>query len=83
MNNIFSLINKNIILTGAAGILGQQLSQAYLNAGANLALLDFNEDALNTLRNKLYSNKKSNFITYKVDLTKENEVNNTINAIAN
>jgi NAD(P)-dependent dehydrogenase (short-subunit alcohol dehydrogenase family) len=83
MNNSFSLINKNIILTGAAGILGQKLSQAYLNAGANLALLDFNEDALNTLRNELCSNNKSNFITYKVDLTKENEVNNTINAIAN
>ena len=39
----FSLKNKNIILTGAAGILGKSLSQSFLDAGANLALLDINK----------------------------------------
>ena len=50
MNINFTLKNKNIILTGAAGILGQKLSQAYLDAGANLALLDINKNELDKLQ---------------------------------
>ena len=61
MNINFSLKNKNIILTGAAGILGQKLSQAYLDAGANLALLDINKKELNKLQKNLFL-KKNNYL---------------------
>ena len=61
MNINFSLKNKNIILTGAAGILGQKLSQAYLDAGANLALLDINKNELDKLQKNLRSKKNNYF----------------------
>ena len=81
MSKTFSLDNKNIILTGAAGILGQKLSQAYLNEGANVALLDIQINDLNNLKKKLSLNKKNKFILCEVDLTKPTQVKNTIKKI--
>ena len=80
MNINFSLKNKNIILTGAAGILGQKLSQAYLDAGANLALLDINKNELNKLQ-KILAQKNNYFNTYHTDITKEDQINKTIKSI--
>ena len=81
MNINFSLKNKNIILTGAAGILGQKLSQAYLDAGANLALLDINKNELDKLQKNLRSKKNNYFHTYYTDITKEEQINKTIKLI--
>ena len=81
MSESLSLNNKNIILTGAGGILGQKLSQAFLDEGANIALLDIDADALNTLKKTLVPNKNNRFILYELDLTNLNQVNNTIKKI--
>jgi len=78
MYNKFSLKNKNIVLTGAAGIIGQELSQALLNTGANLALIDINETALNKLKSTLNVKSNNFFNIYKIDLTNESEVETTI-----
>ena len=83
MNINFSLKNKNIILTGAAGILGQKLSQAYLDAGANLALLDINKKELDKLQKNLRSKKNNYFNTYYTDITKEEHIKKVIKLIVN
>ena len=78
----FFLKNKNIILTGAAGILGKSLSQSFLDAGANLALLDINKTSLDKISKTLKVKENNYFKTYSIDLTKESEVNTTINLIS-
>ena len=78
----FSLKNKNIILTGAAGILGEVLSQSFLDAGANLALLDINKSSLDKISKTLKARTNNYFNTYSIDLTKESDVNRTINLIS-
>ena len=60
----FSLKNKNIILTGAAGILGKALSQSFLDAGANLALIDINKTALDKISKTLKVRTNNYFNTY-------------------
>jgi len=82
MIDSFSLHKKNIILTGAAGILGQKLSQGFLDAGANLALLDIDKKSLKDLKNKLITNSYNRFITYEVDITNQEQVEQTINEVA-
>jgi NAD(P)-dependent dehydrogenase (short-subunit alcohol dehydrogenase family) len=82
MNKQFSLKNKNIILTGAAGIIGQKLSQEFLNAGANLALLDLDSVSLTKLKSKLYSKESNYFEIYEVDLTNEIKVNKLVDIIS-
>jgi len=77
----FSLKNKNIVITGAGGIIGQKLSQALLNTGANVALIDINEKALINLKNNLTKQEDNFFEIYKIDVTKEKEVNKIIGNI--
>ena len=77
----FSLKNKNIVITGAGGIIGQKLSQALLDTGANIALIDINEKALINLKNNLIKKEDNFFEIYKMDITDEKQVNITIGNI--
>ena len=77
MENQFSIKNKNIVITGAAGILGKKLSQSLLNSGAHLALIDKDEKTLNKLKD-LKIAEDNFFEIYVTDLTKEKVVNKTI-----
>jgi len=47
VNNPFDFSSKSVVLTGAAGGLGQPIVQAFAEAGADIALCDVNEKALN------------------------------------
>jgi short-subunit dehydrogenase len=51
----FNLKDKNILITGAAGILGKQHAIALLNSNANLILTDIN---LKKLKETQYQLKK-------------------------
>ena len=42
----YKLDKKNVLLTGAAGLLGNQFSKALLEAGGNVILTDINEKRL-------------------------------------
>lgn len=44
-----TLTNKTYLVTGASGNVGRAISRAFAQSGANLALVDMNTDALNTL----------------------------------
>lgn len=79
MNNTdtINLSGKTIFLTGASGLLGQKFSSDYLEAGAKVALVDFNEDGLNELAQKLEASKE-NFIILPCDITNEAQVSETV-----
>jgi len=70
---IFNLKNKNILLTGASGLLGSVIAETYAQAGANLFLTDLNSSALKIQCKKL-KKINPNIYYYKADLTSEKEV---------
>src|SRR5437879_13783427 len=47
------LTGKVVCITGAAGGIGSAIARAFAGAGANLALLDINEEGLSRLANEL------------------------------
>jgi len=74
LSNIFSLKGKVIVITGAAGLLGQKHAEAIAAYGGNPILLDLSEDAVEVMAEKLnkqYSVKSAGFA---VDITNELQV---------
>jgi NAD(P)-dependent dehydrogenase (short-subunit alcohol dehydrogenase family) len=65
------LINKTIIITGGAGFLGKQFSDAFLECQANVVALDIKNLKKNFIKSNL-NNK--NFYFIKCDITKESDV---------
>jgi NAD(P)-dependent dehydrogenase (short-subunit alcohol dehydrogenase family) len=73
--NLFSLHQKNIILTGATGILGQHFCRALATAGAHLIIADLDQNACDTFAKKLSTEFPDIEIApLAVDLADENSV---------
>ena len=49
----YNLKNKNILITGAAGLLGIQFSITLLEAGANVIMTDINTKSLINIKKKI------------------------------
>lgn len=67
-----NLTGKNIILTGAAGILGEQYTEDLIKAGARVFVSDIDSDKVNKICMRL---KSELAIPSPVDLTSEESVN--------
>ena len=72
--NFFSLKNKNIIITGAAGLLGHQHAEIIAAFGAKPILIDKNLLKLKLLKKYLIDKFNIKPIVMKVDITDEKEV---------
>ena len=57
------LKNKNVIISGGSGFLGEQISQAFLKQGSNVFILDLNKPSL---KHKMHY--------FKTDITKESHL---------
>ena len=55
------LEDKVAIITGATGGIGRAAVELFINEGANVVMVDLNEDALIEVSNKINSNKLSYF----------------------
>lgn len=71
--------NKVAIVTGAASGLGLAIVKKLATGGARLALVDKNKETLLKIKSQIQNDCE----IYPVDITNEEEVKNTINAIAN
>ena len=80
INNLFSVKGKNIILTGASGLLGSYYSRTLLEAGANMALIDHNTRVGEVIKEE-FTNARQTVQVYKCDLSKPNQINSTIKKI--
>ena len=63
-NNIFSLKNKNALITGGGGLLGQEHAKALLDSECKVILIDLN---FNKVEKYLINHK--NVIIKKTDIT--------------
>jgi short-subunit dehydrogenase len=64
--------NKNILITGAAGGLGKELSKKLSDLDANLVLIDINKDQLFSLKNCLKNSNKHE--VFAADLTQSSSI---------
>lgn len=77
VNNPFSICGKLILITGAASGIGRQCAVDFSNAGANLVLLDINEEQLNVTKG--LCNPKVKCCCYHCDLTDTEMVESIVN----
>ena len=69
-----SFDKKTIIITGAAGGIGEYLAHDFAKAGAQLILTDVNEDKLTIIGNLIKDTYKTKVITYPIDVSNQNDV---------
>lgn len=79
--DLFSLKNKNGIITGGARGIGHAISEAYCQAAiSKLAIIDYSENVSSTAElQKKYP--KTEIVYFRCDVRKANEVKEVINAI--
>ena len=78
--NIFSVKNKNIVITGSSGLLGNYYAKILAEKGANLALIDIDTQNSEKIKNAFKANSQKIKI-YKCDLSKPKEILNTFKKI--
>lgn len=79
MTNPLSIAGKNIVITGAASGIGRQCAIDFSNAGANLILLDINEEQLAVTKELCCPEVRCSY--YKCDLTDAQSVGELVSQI--
>ena len=72
---MFNLSGKRVLITGAAGGIGKELSKSFLELGANIILSGTNINRLQSLKDDLNQECE----VYKCDLKNVDEINDLIN----
>tara|TARA_B100000686_G_scaffold354740_1_gene466863 strand:- start:2676 stop:3503 length:828 start_codon:yes stop_codon:yes gene_type:complete len=74
ISKIFDLKNRNIVITGSAGLLGSQYALTLSSAGANVILVDLdnrkNEKLISQIKKKYHTTPKC----YTVDVTSKDKI---------
>lgn len=79
LSSKFDLINRYCLITGAAGLLGEEHAQALLEINANIILTDINIKKLNLLKKKLIKQYPSSVIeVFKMDVSNEKSIKKTV-----
>lgn len=83
MNKLFSLKDKNIIVTGALGLLGREHVKAIAKFGGSPILIDLDQKFIDQFADEISKNYDVTCYGFKVDITNENEVLNNLNHLKN
>ena len=73
---IFDLSNQVIVLTGSAGRLGTNFAHILADAGANLVLIDIDDEKNKKLEKTLLKKFKTKILCSNTDITKKKELQN-------
>ena len=74
LDNIFSLNNRVIVITGAVGLLGRMHAEAVAAFGGIPVLLDIKLSELNEFEAEINAKYNITSISYVVDITDEDQV---------
>ena len=73
---------KTVVITGSARGFGFEMNKLFLMNNCNVVLLDINEEELKRAKKELEDlNQKEKVLSYKCDVTKEEDIDKTINNI--
>jgi NAD(P)-dependent dehydrogenase (short-subunit alcohol dehydrogenase family) len=72
--NKFKLDNRLVVITGGAGLLGVKHSEAIIEAGGDIVLIDINESKLKDSESHFRKKYSKEILGLKVDITSEEEV---------
>ncbi len=81
IEDLFSLRGSNAVVTGAASGLGFQCAQVMAKAGANVALLDINNDGLGRAA-KLAAQTGGKALPLQVDISQQEQVEAALRQVA-
>ncbi len=81
LSNRFSLKDKVIVITGAAGLLGQQHAEAVASAGGIPVLLDLNLERAEEAATRIADTFEAQTAAYAVDITREQEIASNCKAV--
>lgn len=79
--NLFNLTGKSAVVTGGAGILGVHFCSGLAESGANVAVVDLNEDKAKTLAERLKKRYKGKAVGIGCDVSDPASVNTMLNRI--
>ncbi len=80
MSSLFSLKDKNVLITGAAGLLGVEHASAILEIGGSVILTDIDEERLSKVQSELSKEYNNSIIeTFVMDVTSEQSIQNVLN----
>ena len=74
MKHIFDVNNKVVVLTGGGGVLAGEMAKGFVNAGANVVLLDINEENVQKQVDELKDNNNQ-IVGYKCNVLDEESIN--------
>ena len=77
ISKLFDLEGRNIVITGASGLLGSQYANTLSSAGANIILLDIDTTKNEKLKSALVKKYKNKISAYTLDISDQTEVNKT------
>ena len=83
LNKLFSLKGKIIIITGAAGLLGQSYADAIASFGGTPILIDLSQDAVDLIANRLNEKYSINAAGFQVDITNESQIKSNAKILIN
>ncbi|MDD2731850.1 MAG: oxidoreductase [Candidatus Pacebacteria bacterium] len=76
---MFDIKNKTIVITGGSGLIGSAFSASCAEFGANVVIIDINEEKGNKLLEDIkQKTKNDNVVFVKCDITSEKDVENMI-----
>jgi NAD(P)-dependent dehydrogenase (short-subunit alcohol dehydrogenase family) len=80
-HKLFSLKDKIIVITGAAGLLGQEYAEVVAAYGGTPILLDLSKEAVDSIANKLNSHYPVNAAGFVVDITDESQIESNVKVL--
>ena len=73
---------KTVVITGSARGFGYAMLEKFYRKDYNVVICDVNEEELENAKNKIKNiNSKGKVLSYKMDVTKEEDINNLINNV--
>lgn len=72
--DVFDLTGELAVITGGAGLLGRKHSEALIEAGAGVVILDNDNAKIEESRSYFYKKYKKDILALNVDITKERDI---------
>lgn len=72
--------NKTVVITGAAQGIGFGIAQEFAKNGANVVLVDYNEEALQNAEKEIGNREQNKILAIKCDVSKKEEVDAAVEA---